>query len=365
MRLWSLLIISVSALTLSACSTMPWSDEGTTTLPGDKKETVAAAKAVPVKASAQEEKEIINLMGGEATIEAPNPEDNTDTTAASEESKLDDAEDAKEAESVEPAVAEDAPAPAALEEETPPAPADIAIKSSVPDSCPGVEVLPDTKSITYFADKDGRPIGGMTARAQLVDIKGGCDYTKDSVIVDIDLIMQGHISDKGRYEGRKDLEAFMTFPYFVAVMDPDGKLIDKKIMATAMRFKPEIDDLDHAEKLTQTIPLSDVSKGAKYTITVGFQLNRQQLDYNRGVVSSKPVTGVTTPASASKAEKTEEAAPEKSEAVKSEQKTEEKTPEAKAEVKETKPAAEDTKPTSTPAPAKAESSASKMKPIVD
>lgn len=53
-----------------------------------------------------------------------------------------------------------------------------------------------------------------------------------------------------------------------------------------MRFKPEIDDLDHAEKITQTIPLSNLADGPKYTITVGFQLNRAQLDYNRGSVSA-------------------------------------------------------------------------------
>jgi hypothetical protein len=154
--------------------------------------------------------------------------------------------------------------------------------ANAPKECPGVEVLPDTKSITYFDDPEGKPTGAMIARASLTDIKGGCDYTADGVIVDIDMIMQGRITDKGRYEGRKDLEAFMTFPYFVAVMDPSGKMVDKKIMATAMRFKPQIDDLDHAEKITQTIPLADITQGPKYTITVGFQLNRAQLDYNRG-----------------------------------------------------------------------------------
>src|SRR5690606_21484574 len=54
-----------------------------------------------------------------------------------------------------------------------------------PGECPAVEVLPDTKSITYFDDPEGKPTGKLVARASLTDIRGGCDYTADSVIVDI------------------------------------------------------------------------------------------------------------------------------------------------------------------------------------
>jgi len=305
MRLWSVLILSSSLLALSACSSLGLKGADK---PGEKTGTVAAAKATPAdsEAAAQEQRELSA----------------TSSDAAASQT-------------------------AALPPELAP-PADIAIKANIPDKCPGIEVLPDTKSITYF---EGDHIGSaITARAQLVDIKGGCDYSKDSVIVDLDMIMKGHITDKGRYDGRKDLEAFMTFPYFVAVMDPDGKLIDKKIMATAMRFQPSIDDLDHAEKITQTIPLKDVSLGSKYTITLGFQLNRQQLDYNRGVVSAIPAV---TPASIPEEKPAAEAKP----APKAKEK-------AEAPAKAQEPAA-DTTTTSIAAPAPVKSSDAKMKPIVD
>jgi len=291
---------------------------------------------VPAASSAQEEKEMAEVMGDTAPAE----DTATDIDVAAEAAPVEDTDETTTA------LAEDRPA-------------EVDFKPGVPDGCPGVEVLPDTKSITYFDDKDGRPIGQIVARAQLTDVRGGCDYTKNSVVVDIDMLMTGHISDKGRYEGRQDLEAFMTFPYFVAVMDPSGKMIDKKIMATAMRFQPEIDDLDHAEKITQTIPLSDVGQGSKYTITLGFQLNRQQLDYNRGVVSdAKPVTPVAAKPSESDAAKAPAAkpAPKAKAATK---KVEEPVTKVEAPVVIDKPAK------LTPAPAPEKSGASKMKPIVD
>jgi len=341
MRLSSLLLIGVSALTLSACSTL-----GLDRFSGKKgdeagAETVAAAKALPVKASAQEEKEMAALMGESSeTVAIPAPEPEVGEPAAAEPDTS--SKYLSETDTETAAVAEK--------------PADHAFTPGVPDGCPAVEVLPDTKSITYFDDKDNRPIGDIVARASLTDVRGGCEYSDDGVVVDIDMLMQGHISDKGRYEGRRDLEAFMTFPYFVAVMDPDGKMIDKKIMATAMRFKPEIDDLDHAEKITQTIPLKDIGLGSKYTITLGFQLNRQQLDYNRGSVSEKraPVLNATPAPS-----------PKKTPEVKAETKAEVKDVPPADDLPVTKTTVKDVPSKSTSAPAQGKSSGSKMTPIVD
>lgn len=314
MRIFTILAFSLSTLALSACGML--SDDAAPT-PAE-----AAQKAAPVSASASEEKEMAAVMGAD---EKAAEEPVSDAPPAAEESA---AVDVAEVEAV------------------PPAPV-----AGAPKECPGVEVLPDTRSITYFDDPEGKPTGKLIARASLVDIKGGCDYSADGVIVDIDMIMQGKITDHGRYEGRKDLEAFMTFPYFVAVMDPSGKMIDKKIMATAMRFQPEVDDLDHAEKITQNIPLPDISKGPEYTITVGFQLNRAQLDYNRGSVSESKKEPVK-----------EEKLPEK----KAEEKKADAKPADATPAEAPKAGAKtETAPTPSATPAAKESSDSRMKPIVE
>ncbi|NBX66094.1 MAG: hypothetical protein EBQ96_03755 [Proteobacteria bacterium] len=255
MRTYVLLAASVSILALGGCSSL-WDSADTPAKKAAATPTPASAPApAPISASDKEAREMAALMGEEKISDVyVEPKDVPPPPVAD----MDPSEN---------------PAPRA---DAAPAPA------GAPKDCPGVEVLPDTKSITYFDDPMGKPTGALVARAQLIDIKGGCDYTANSVVVDIDMVMQGKITDKGRYDGRRDLEAFMTFPYFVAIMAPDGKMIDKKIMATAMRFKPNIDDLDHAEKITQTIPLDNMALGPQYTITLGFQLNRAQLDYNRG-----------------------------------------------------------------------------------
>jgi|GEM_PF-2126207 len=257
MRHFVLMTASVSVLALAGCSSISkmWGSDEKAPAPGSKATAAAPAAIAP---SAQEQKEISSVMGGDGV-----------TGVYVEPGDV-----------PPPPSADGTPAPAATADATPQ-------PKGAPTECPAVEVLPATKSITYFDGPEGKPTGAMIARASLIDIRGGCDYTANSVVVDIDMIMQGKITDKGRFDGRRDLEAFMTFPYFVAVMAPDGHMVDKKIMATAMRFKPDVDDLDHAEKITQTIPLPNIAQGGKYTITLGFQLNRQQLEYNRGQIGNE------------------------------------------------------------------------------
>lgn len=160
------------------------------------------------------------------------------------------------------------------------------------EGCPMVEIMPSARSITYFENEMS---GQMVARAAISEIRGGCEYKNGGMEIDLDILMKGKITKLGRFEGNEDMEAFMTFPYFVAVSTPQGLPVDKQILATAMQFKPMVDDLDHAEKITQFIPLANPREGANYKILVGFQLNRKQMEYNRAVNINRLDNDIVSP----------------------------------------------------------------------
>lgn len=162
---------------------------------------------------------------------------------------------------------------------------DPALKLSSATGCPNIQIMPSARSITYF---ESNMSGQMIARASINEIRGGCEVVKGGMELDLDILMKGTITNKGRFEGKKDEEAFMTFPYFVTIATPQGLPVDKKIMATAMRFRPSVDYLDHAEKITQFIPMDNVAEAANYKVTVGYQLTRKQLEYNRVEKSARP-----------------------------------------------------------------------------
>lgn len=159
-------------------------------------------------------------------------------------------------------------------------PSSARVQTSITDesNCPKVEILPTARSVTFFEGDDSRQ---LIARGVIDDIRGGCVATQGGINVNLDILMTGKIGEQGRFQGDKNLEAFITFPYFIAVSDNNGKPVDKKILATAMRFQPIIDDLKHAEKITQFIPITNMGAVDNYTILVGYQLNRKQLEYNR------------------------------------------------------------------------------------
>lgn len=151
--------------------------------------------------------------------------------------------------------------------------------------CPAIEIIPTAKSITNF---EKNMSGQMTSRASISDVRGGCEVVNGGMEIDLDILMNGTITNKGRFEGKTNEEAFVAFPYFVSVIKPDGSPIDKKIMATAMRFRPSVNYIDHAEKITQFVPMDDVLNSANYKITVGYQLTRKQFEYNTLENAARP-----------------------------------------------------------------------------
>lgn len=151
--------------------------------------------------------------------------------------------------------------------------------------CPSIIMVPATKSMSKF---DPENPSRLIARASMTDVRGGCEFVKDGMEVDLDILMRGTITNQGRFEGNRNQEAFVSFPYFITVLNPDGAPVNKQILATALRFRPNVDFLDHAEKITQYIPMDNPEQSSGYTISVGFQLNRDQLDYNQALSSAKP-----------------------------------------------------------------------------
>jgi len=169
--------------------------------------------------------------------------------------------------------------------ETPKPVSDSNTKLSSATGCPRIEIMPATRSITKFEENMS---GEMIARASISEIRGGCEVVGKGMEVDLDILMRGTIGNKGRFEGKVNEEAFVTFPYFVSIFTPQGLPVNKEIMATAMRFRPSIDYIDHAEKITQFIPMDNVSLAQNYKIIVGYQLTRKQLEYNRIAVTKRP-----------------------------------------------------------------------------
>ena len=152
-----------------------------------------------------------------------------------------------------------------------------AVRIVVPDEptgCPRVVVLSDAAEEVQFRP-GGRDLTDMVARATFGEFDGGCEYDDDSVTVELSLQV---ISELG--PAARDREA--RFEYFVAITDPQNRILVKEVFDTTIPFPDGRNVAGVTEELTQRIPLDQLATGVAYDIVLGFQLDDDQLDFNRG-----------------------------------------------------------------------------------
>ncbi len=147
--------------------------------------------------------------------------------------------------------------------------------------CPQLALVKDAADLTRFNGR-GEDISDLDLTARLSAVPAACSQTKRST-VDADLQVVVAIA---RGPARTDRTA--SVPYFVAVTDAAGKLIDKQNFVLGGTFPPNVDRMNAtSEKLTLSFPVSDTVKAADYRIYVGFALTPQELAYNRKMAGAR------------------------------------------------------------------------------
>ena len=74
-----------------------------------------------------------------------------------------------------------------------------------------------------------------------------------------------------------------AFEYFVSLLDGDGNVLDKlSFPFTAKYWKNRYVVTERDAPVELSIPLTGGLTGDDFSIYVGFQLNREELDFNRG-----------------------------------------------------------------------------------
>ena len=140
--------------------------------------------------------------------------------------------------------------------------------------CPVVAIPDDLAHVSHFQGQ-GTDFANLAVSARLSDLKGGCTFDKDGVTVDmtVSLVAQA---------GPAMTERNADFAYFVAILDPNGAILAKKVFPAPIDFPTGQQRRGSVESITQRIPLADFHKAGNYRVEVGFQLSQEELNYNRG-----------------------------------------------------------------------------------
>lgn len=138
--------------------------------------------------------------------------------------------------------------------------------------CPQVAIIRELETARDFGVE--KPAAGqLVAAARMQDISGDCGYQDGGIDI---AFRVNFTAAKGPRLGGDRAE----FPYFVAVLDPNGAILNKDQMTESFRFKDDPKPVERSEPMHVFIPLTKEQKqtGPNYRVLVGFQLTQEQLN---------------------------------------------------------------------------------------
>jgi len=148
------------------------------------------------------------------------------------------------------------------------------------ENCPNVRIVADLNQVHQFGEgQSPAPHNEIsTVRMQAVDTQ--CKIAKNNMAIDMNIAFAGDLGPKGRTRAG-DKPSF-AYPYFVAITNNQGSIIGKEVFALTMNYSGKSNSETRIEQVRQMIPLRDKDY-RNYKILIGFQINDQELAYNRAL----------------------------------------------------------------------------------
>lgn len=145
--------------------------------------------------------------------------------------------------------------------------------------CPTIKGLGDLITLSQFSDPTLPTADKLVSVTKLDNMKAICTISPNSVAIELALDFSGTLGPVGV----KDLngQANYTYPYFLSVVSPDGKIMSKDVFALSMVYENGQINYHRQDTLRQVIPLLAGQEANKFQIMVGFQLSESELTYNR------------------------------------------------------------------------------------
>ncbi|GJL85261.1 MAG: hypothetical protein DHS20C02_10360 [Micavibrio sp.] len=155
-------------------------------------------------------------------------------------------------------------------------------RTAITSTCPEVHIVEELATLKEFASRTDNSPGNLVSKVDINQIESSCKRGNQSITVDLKLAFAGKVGPQGRARGN-DMPYF-SYPFFVAITAPNGNILAKEVFAAPITYEREQDTRTYYESLRQIIPVKYETKAGKYKVLVGFQLNNDQLAYNRAQI---------------------------------------------------------------------------------
>lgn len=145
--------------------------------------------------------------------------------------------------------------------------------------CPQIEIVDDLSSLSDFSSPKAPNRKNLISRIDIKSAESTCKLASKSAIIDLKVIFQGTLGPKGKNEASE--KPFFSYPFFIVVTTPTGKILAKEIFAASMTYAAGENQHTYFEQLRQIIPINSREQAYRYRVLIGFQVTPDQLEYNR------------------------------------------------------------------------------------
>ena len=141
-------------------------------------------------------------------------------------------------------------------------------------ACPPALFLQGAEHTASYRPGAERQPEALRHLAVMTNLASGCRYGAEGVDVDLgfDLIAERGPAFAG---GAADLT------FFVATIAPDGQILSKQVMSSAIPFGADETAAGMSEQLTVRVPAVTPEQGGAYRLYLGFQLDEAELQSRR------------------------------------------------------------------------------------
>lgn len=142
-------------------------------------------------------------------------------------------------------------------------------------SCPRALVVSDARNY-YELAAGGRTSDDLRLTGRIGLPTAGCEVDEGRLRVTLSLpieVVRGPRLKDGSFEVR--------LPYFVAVTDLSGRILDKQVFTASISMGGDQKLASKVERIEQVIPLKSGEDATRFVIYAGFQLTAEQLEFNR------------------------------------------------------------------------------------
>lgn len=142
-----------------------------------------------------------------------------------------------------------------------------------PPPCPHVAILQDAADLARFQPGGGTDITDMVIEARMIGVAGGCQARRGGAV---DVVIRIGIEAT---RGPRASTRAEQLPYFIAVTDAQGRVVDKAEFAVSIEFPANISRRRGSDE--QRIVIPSGMNPADLRVDIGFQLTPDQVALNR------------------------------------------------------------------------------------